>query len=70
MVAIDRRRLPQSKLSTDCLDGVIIMIASALCRRDDGLLKCTYLCVCIAASLCSGVLCDSVSALVHVLVRL
>ena len=70
MVAIDRRRLPKSKLSTDCLDGVIIITASALCRGADGLLRCTYLWVCIAASMCSGVLRDAVSALVHVLVGL
>lgn len=70
MVAIDRRELPQSKLSTDCLDGVIIITASALCRMADGLLRCTYLWVCMAASMCSGVLRDSVSALVHDLFRL
>lgn len=44
MVAIDsKEKLPRTQLSTDCLGGVVIMIASALCRRVGCLLKCTYL---------------------------
>ena len=46
------------------------MIASAVCRRTDVLLKCTtYLWVCNALSLCIGVLRDSVSVSAYVLVR-
>lgn len=46
------------------------MIASAVCRRTDVLLKCTtYLWVCNAMLLCIGVLRDSVTVSVYVLVR-
>ena len=71
MVAIDRRRGSLAKLSTDCIDGVVIMIASAVCKRIDVPLKCTtYLWVCNAMPLCVAVLRDSVSVLAHILVRL
>lgn len=70
MVAIDRRRGSLANPSTDCLDGVVIMIASAVCRRTDVPLKCTtYLWVGNTMSLCIGVLRDSVSVSVYALVR-
>lgn len=71
MVAIGQRRGFLAKLSTVFFSGgVIIMIASAVCRRTDVPLKCTtYLWVCNALPLCIGVLCDPVSVSGDVLVR-